>query len=65
MRRIGLIILLFSILLLLGVCVCWGFYGQILQFGFNPLPIFVACLVLSVAGILAGSMMLCGLFDDL
>ena len=65
MRKIGLFILIFSIIILLAVCVCFGFITQIRQTGFEPAPVLFAVLFLSVASILTGVMMLCGVFDDL
>ena len=65
MRKLGLFIIIFSIVILLLTCVCWGFYDQIAETGFYPLPILFVITLLSVMAAIAGGMMCCGIFDDI
>ncbi len=57
MKKIGVLLLIFSIIILIATCVAFGFLEQITNLGFNFLPLGFCLIMLSVAGILASTMM--------
>lgn len=65
MRKLGLFMLIFSIVILLLSCVGWGFYEQIVETGFYPAPILFMVTFLSLVAAIVGALMCCGLFDDI
>ena len=65
MRKLGLYILISSIVVLLLTCVGWGFMRQIAETGFYPVPILFVITLLSVIAAILGGIMCCGLFDDI
>lgn len=59
MKKAGILLLIFSIIVLLATCVAFGFLEQITNFGFNFFPLGFCLIMLSVAGIIASVLMIC------
>ncbi len=56
-KLLGVILLIFSIILLLGLGVAIGFYNQIVEMGFEPTALFFFVGLLSFSGIICGGVL--------
>ena len=60
MKKVGILLLIFSIIALLATCVAFGFLEQITNFGFNFTPLGFCLTVLSIVGFGAGVALIIG-----
>lgn len=54
MKKLSLIMLISSLLTLLGACIGWGFYDEIMQSGFNPIALLLICTIFPILGLIVG-----------
>ena len=52
--NLGIVLLIFSVILLIGVSIAWGFYNQIYALGFVPDVLFLIVGTISFCGAFAG-----------
>ena len=61
MKKVGILLLIFSIIILMATCVAFGFLEQITNFGFNFIPLGFCLTMLSIAGFGAGVAIIIGI----
>lgn len=58
MKKVGIILIIVSIIVLISACVAFGFFEQIKNLGFNLAPLGSCLIILSITGIFIGTSMI-------
>ena len=58
MKKVGIILIIFSIIVLISACVAFGFFEQIKNLGFDFAPLGFCLTILSIMGVFTGAFMI-------